>query len=192
MSGVSGSLTGSGGQSMDLMLKLLADPEGYQAKLKELQDAEAKAAAIVALVGEAEAIPALHDRAYKAHQAAQSALNKAQEQAKAIIDNAVSEASRITIEADGRYASAQLYEQEVTRAVDALMKDAREKSDAIYAQVRESQSKLDSDREEIAAARRSIESDRNALALEREALTHRAQEIERRLSRMGEIWSGGS
>jgi cell division septum initiation protein DivIVA len=95
---LSGSFSGVGGD-VGQLLALLSSDSAFTEKLKQLTEAEAAARAVIDVVGPAESIPVLHEKAKSELALAVEAREKAASEAATVIEQAKAEASAIISEA---------------------------------------------------------------------------------------------
>jgi len=134
---LSGSFSGSG-QDLGKLLEVISSDDRFQQRLKDLVAAEAAANAVIGLVGAAESIPVLHEKAkseldqaiasrLEASEEAAAIIGKAKEDAVGIVSAANSEAERIKIDANAVLSSAESRASEIRATAEAVIASANER-----------------------------------------------------------------
>lgn len=187
--GVSGSLTGSGGASADAILRLLSDPTALQAKVEQLDKAEKKASAVIALVGPAEQIPALHEKASEAFRQASAKLEWAERESATILATARLDAQAAITEAESKATAAVEFEASVKLACEKALSDAKKILDDAEARRVQMETGLSARKVELDRALAEVSAKSQAMKIEREVLEAEKARIEAKFVTIQQIWS---
>lgn len=158
--GMGGSFSGSG-SNLNELLQVIASQSGIAEKLKEFSDAKAEAEAVIALVGPAESIGALHAQAVTDRGAAAETLASARVEAERILVEARERASTLAGEASADRSAADL----ALRNAQAELDSAGAEAGRIVSEARASVANL---REEAEKDSASIKAGLVGLAADRE------------------------
>lgn len=148
---ISNSIDGSSNSSVNQIFDLLAvmaDPKAYNEKLKALQDANEQNQKLIQLVGPAQEIPALREKAAKE-------LQDAKDSAKVIVSKAQSEADEIVNAAHQSAAKEKADADDMKKAASAALAEAKKKAKELDAEIAKAKAErlaLETDRKNLAAS----------------------------------------
>lgn len=187
---VSGPLGAGNRSEADKVLRLLADPEAAQSRVREVASLEERANVAIATFGAAEQIPGLQAAAAADRKQAAKELSDARARAASIIDEAQRRAADMVQDATYHLSNAQVHEQTVTAGMRRLTEETRKNVEADRASlkarrlaVEASEKKLKDDQAALAEALAELKKDKEALSRDRLA-------VEEKLARMSQVWGG--
>jgi len=172
MTDITGKVSSGSSQLLDL-LRVVSNPQEYEAKVKALEEATAAHAAIVNAVGPASEIPALRDKAATDVAEAKAALEQAKAQAVEIVAQAKAEAASVVKaakdEAKSIKAKVSALHAEATQQRDlaSVSKQAADKEQVVVAQLQqqlgEKIAAVEIAKEQLDVAKQEVEANKAAL-----------------------------
>lgn len=123
-----------GGGSVEALLQAMVSTENFAEKMKEFAAAKAEAERFVQLIGPAESIPVLHEKARAAASEAAKSLGDARKEAGSIVSDARKEAALLVSEATKRAASLVSDAQKQLAESETLVSGARARASVITAE----------------------------------------------------------
>lgn len=150
----------TGEEQLFVLLDLLKDPKKFEAKMAQLTQLRDEANARIALVGQANEIPRMHEAAQRKAEQAEAGLEAAQTQAELMLKEAEKRARQITADLD---AAMKEFEQQRDKALaeigskEALIVNEKQTAEQLVAEAGKLRDKAREDADAAAAKRKRYE-----------------------------------
>ncbi len=186
---LSGSFSGAG-NDLGKLLEVMVSDDKFGDKMKELAAAEAAAKAVIDLVGPAESIPVLHEKAKAALSEAEASLIASRNEASDLIASAKAEADAIMAAAAQQKASAAVEAESIITKAQSDSQRLRTEASAIIGSANADRSRVAAEEAVLAERIRKIE-EREAACVSRETSAAAVKaSYEDKFNRTRAIWSG--